>query len=473
MKKIIFALFLLTISFYAFSHPWKPGHFVIIDTDGGIDDFRTISIMLSSPDIRVLGITVSPGVLPAVETYSRVKAMLKNYYHEGIPVGINNNTAIKPANFEGARNFQWGTQNTASGDMATAANVIGYIYKNAADSIHFICLGSLNIIKTAQIIETFNTKTCEIIWSNSDIKKEGSFNHSLDREALREAIKTGVPVKMIDGASSREAAFGPLFSEKASTIPSPYPNEIIKSLNAQHKVFYDEIIPLWMHFPKMFKLADIEKVNVYTLNPEIKDQELAEAYYKIISGEIINQNQVINFSWRKEDYFPDVQPIMDETIKKYGKAEWIAETMANEMHRHLGVFAIMGTKMGIRAKEYFNAGIDEMKILSYAGTIPPFSCMNDGLQISTGATVGHGLISVSPDTMVRPVADFTYLGRTIRLSLKPEYGKKIASEVKELNRIHGLNSDIYWELIRKLAVKYWATFDRHEIFAIEEMGKAF
>ncbi|NJO68400.1 MAG: hypothetical protein HC830_03210 [Bacteroidetes bacterium] len=115
---------------------------------------------------------------------------------------------------------------------------------------------------------------------------------------------------------------------------------------------------------------------------------------------------------------------MDETVKNFGKNEWVAVTMANEMHRHLGVFALIGTKMGIRAKEYFNAGVDEMNITTYAGSIPPFSCMNDGLQVSTGATVGHGLITVSPDSMVRPVADFTYMGKTISVTLKPEFGKK-------------------------------------------------
>ena len=43
------------------AHPWKPAHYVIIDTDGGIDDMRAISIMLASPDIRVMGIIASGG----------------------------------------------------------------------------------------------------------------------------------------------------------------------------------------------------------------------------------------------------------------------------------------------------------------------------------------------------------------------------------------------------------------------------
>jgi pyrimidine-specific ribonucleoside hydrolase len=474
MRKSGFLLLFLLFAAQIFAHPWKPGHFVIIDTDGGIDDFRAISMMLASPDIRVLGITVTPGVLPASETYSKVKALLKAYYHEGIPVGLNENTTIKAANFEGAKKYSWGQADVdANANMLQALDVIRYIYTHSSDSIHFICLGSLNIVGSAMKIESFKGRTAEIIWSCSNVKNNGSFNYMLDKEAYKTATKLEIPMRMIDGASMRGSAFGTGFEEGLDRIHTAYAKEIKRSLAAEHKIYYDEIIPLWMHFPGMFTASVKENVPTIALNSSVSDNEIQEAYLKAIAGETINQNQVINFSWRKEDYFPDVQPIMDETIKKYGKAEWVAETMANELHRHLGVFAIVGTKMGIRAKEYFNAGIDEMKILSYAGSIPPFSCMNDGLQVSTGATVGHGLISVSPDTVVRPVADFTYMGRTIRLTLKPEYGRKIAGEVKELNKIYGLNSDIYWELIRKLAIKYWASFDRHEIFTIAEIGKVF
>ena len=39
--------------------------------------------------------------------------------------------------------------------------------------------------------------------------------------------------------------------------------------------------------------------------------------------------------------------------------------------------------------------------------------------------------------------------------------------MKEINFIYGLDSDIYWELVRKNSIKYWLQFDRHEIFDIE------
>jgi len=122
--------------------------------------------------------------------------------------------------------------------------------------------------------------------------------------------------------------------------------------------------------------------------------------------------------------------------------------------------------MGIRAREYFATGVDEFTVRSLAGSTPPLSCFNDGIQVSTGATPGHGLLTVVNGQPALPSAEFTYLNRTVRLSLKPEYAEKIISELKEFNFVYGLDSNTYWELVRKNSIKYWLSMDRHEIFDI-------
>jgi pyrimidine-specific ribonucleoside hydrolase len=95
--------------------------------------------------------------------------------------------------------------------------------------------------------------------------------------------------------------------------------------------------------------------------------------------------------------------------------------------------------------------------------------MNDGLQVSTGATPGHGLLSVKNDPVLSASAEFTYMNRKIRLTLRPEIAETISSELKEINFIYGLDSNTYWELVRKNSIKYWLKLDRHEIFIIEEI----
>jgi pyrimidine-specific ribonucleoside hydrolase len=184
----------------------------------------------------------------------------------------------------------------------------------------------------------------------------------------------------------------------------------------------------------------------------------------------VARNQVIkNMPADPSFYFDDIKPYVTDIIRKYGIDEWISGVIANELHRHLGVFSIVGVKMGIRAREYFNTGVDEFSAVSFAGSVPPLSCMNDGIQVSTGATPGHGLLTVKNDTPAKPSVEFTYMNRKIRLTLKPELTQKISSELKEINFIYGLDSNIYWELVRKNSIKYWKDLDRHEIFVIEEL----
>jgi inosine-uridine nucleoside N-ribohydrolase/formylmethanofuran dehydrogenase subunit E len=473
MKKLFLIVPLILILFFNLNaHPWKPRHFVIIDTDGGIDDFRAISLIMASPDVRVLGITISSGVLSANDCYQKVRALLLKNYHEGVPVGINESSEIVAANYTTAREFPWGDSIVNIANAHKAMDVLRNLYGHSSDSIKFICLGSLNIIgKASKEIPEFLSKTSAIVWSSKPLEDGQNFNFNLDKTALKKVRNLDIPIKIINGSSFSIDIFDDVFLEKLKTWKLPIYNDFAQSLHLGHAMYFDENVALWLHYPSYFDNTTNDKLTIYSGKTEIARDIIQNAYLKIITGETVVMNQVLNaFSMDSSDYFADVRTIMATTVEKFGKDEWVAEAMANELHRHLGVFAIVGAKMGIRAKEYFGAGIDEMSVVSYAGLIPPFSCMNDGLQVSTGATLGHGLISVANDSLVRPVGDFRYMGRTIRLTLKPFYAKKIASEVKELNAIYGINSNIYWELIRRLAIKYWAGFDRHKIFDIREIS---
>jgi pyrimidine-specific ribonucleoside hydrolase len=197
---------------------------------------------------------------------------------------------------------------------------------------------------------------------------------------------------------------------------------------------------------------------------------LRESTIKILKGETVPKNQVIKeFPRDPSFYFDDIKGSVTDIIDKYGMDEWSSGVLANELHRHLGVFAIIGVKMGIRAREYFDTGVDEFRTTSYAGSVPPLSCFNDGLQVSTGSTPGHGLLTIINDSSASPSAEFTYMDRKIRLTLKPEITEKITAELKEINFVYGLDSNTYWELVRKNSIKYWLGMDRHEIFEIKEI----
>ena len=95
---------------------------------------------------------------------------------------------------------------------------------------------------------------------------------------------------------------------------------------------------------------------------------------------------------------PAIEAMAERTIARWGKEEWRAVILTNEIHGHIGIYSTIGAKMGIYALELLSRlcnKAEELKVLSFAGSRPPISCFNDGLQISTGATLGHGAIEIA------------------------------------------------------------------------------
>ena len=476
MKRILLLLITLVINLTLFAHPWKPGHYVIIDTDGGIDDMKTITLLLASPDVRVLAITVSPGSLNADAVYIKVRSLLNSFYHEGIEVGINRNSGFKSPDFSVALNSVWGNEhglNINSG--ANAIRLIEDILSAEKTKVSFICLGGMSTVSQAmKEIPAFKQQVKEIIWSADGVSDINGFNFKIDKLSAENVLKEEIPVRIVKG-SDEEIFYDEETLKSISEIPTVYADKISGFFNSEktknHSYSFsgqDEMVALYLHSPELFKTETIDNDNE---NTPLNIPMLRVSLVKILAGETVAKNQVISeFPVTPSSYFDDIGPYVTEIIKKYGIDEWISGVIANELHRHLGVFAIIGVKMGIRAREYFNTGVDEFSAVSFAGSVPPISCMNDGIQVSTGATPGHGLLKVNTDTRAIPCVEFTYLNRKIRLTLKPELTEKLSAELKEINFVYGLDSNIYWELVRKNSIKYWLDLDRHDIFTIEEIN---
>lgn len=475
MKRILLLIIFLTTVLSVSAHPWKPRHYVIVDTDGGIDDMRAVSMLLASPDVRVIAITVSPGVLSSASAYIKIKSLLNSYYHNGLPVGVNRNSDFKSPGFPMAEKSIWGQEENIVESMAPdSKSVIRNALAAEKTKISFICLGGMSTAAEAlNEIPEFRNQVKEIVWSSVSPEDKKAFNYTIDKKGSEIVTESVIPVKMINGMN--DALF---FDEQTlksiSLVHNAYSEKITaffkKDMSTDHKYGYsanDELAVVWLHRPELF-LSETEKnVTGNSLNDLNSAKETA---VKILSGEYIARNQVIKeLPYDPAFYFADIEPSVTEIIERHGADEWTSGVIANELHRHLGVFAIVGVKMGIRAREYFATGVDEFMVTSNAGSVPPLSCMNDGIQVSTGATVGHGLLTVNNTPPAAASAVFTYMDRKITITLKPEYAEKIISELKEINFIYGLDSDIYWELVRKNSIKYWRDLDRHEIFIVEEM----
>jgi len=476
--KRLYSLFLTLIFTLTLSgHPWKPSHYVIIDTDGGIDDLKAITMLLASPDVRVLAITVSPGALSAENAYKKVKSLLNSFYHEGIPVGINKNNSRSRNEFPVALQTIWGDESRVNMEEAPGnIKLISEILSVEKTKISFISLGSMTTAYGALTeIPAFRKQVKEFIWSADGAADTKGYNYNIDKKASEKMLKQEIPVHIVRKYIDTDVVFyDDELIRSISTVNTAYAEKITEFFNSattkNHSFSYegtDEMVAVFIHYPDLFLNKIFGNISESIPSDFI---EIKESMLRILKGETINRNQVIRqLPVDSSFYFEDVGPVVTEIVNRYGIDEWTSGVIANELHRHLGIYTIIGVKMGIRAREYFNTGVDEFKATSYAGLISPLSCMNDGIQVSTGATPGHGLLFVRNDTVTRPAVDITYLNRKIRLTLKPELIEKISSSLKEYNFVYGLDSNIYWELVRKDALKYWLELDRHDIFIIEEI----
>ena len=181
---------------------------------------------------------------------------------------------------------------------------------------------------------------------------------------------------------------------------------------------------------------------------------------------------------------PAIEAMAERTIARWGKEEWRAVILTNEIHGHIGIYSTIGAKMGIYALELLSRlcnKAEELKVLSFAGSRPPVSCFNDGLQISTGATLGHGAIEIAKscaesregaDARVEAIFRFRAICGTeakemqLRVWLKEELRQQIAGDIANAVKQYGHTPD-YWLQVRRLALDYWQQWNRAEIFETE------
>ncbi|MCD6232127.1 formylmethanofuran dehydrogenase subunit E family protein [Candidatus Aerophobetes bacterium] len=102
-----------------------------------------------------------------------------------------------------------------------------------------------------------------------------------------------------------------------------------------------------------------------------------------------------------------------------------------DFHGHLGPFLVAGIKMGnLALKELNSTGYTDLKVEVETGTTPPISCLIDGIQISTGCTLGKGNILVKNK------------GKTKATFIKDKKKLEIELRAKILSLIKKENEDV-------------------------------
>ncbi len=485
MRKIFILITILLFNQIIWSQPLpvKLKHTIIIDTDCGIDDMRAISLLLARPEITIKAILSSDGSLSPKEGVEKICSLLHEFNKDNIPVACGDIVkGVNPSWRQFNRSIIWGSQTRGQVTDLNAADYLLEELRRENEKIILVCLGSLtNVAKVIKKDATLISKIERIIWYNESVKPLQGFNYECDKESADVLFKSNVRIDVIANLNKNNTLFDSsmfavceqLKTRLAIVLRNVFSQPLVfEKLQQNHFRLCDDLVALYITNPELFDINIItDELNV-RYNKDYDVQGVKEAIMDMINGIYISERNIVfnRFPVLHEMFNYDIRPIIDSAIARYGYDEWKANVMTDEFHGHLGVFSIVGAKMGIKARELFGVGADMLEVSTYAGTKPPYSCLNDGIQVSTGATLGMGTIHLATHGKTKPSAIFSYKGRSIRISLKKEYLEQVDADIKEGIMKFGLMDDGYWKLIRHNALKYWVEWDRNKIFDIEEIN---
>ena len=445
---------------------------------------RAISYLLARPEITIKAILFSDGSLPPVESAEKAASLLKEFNIDSIPLACGTILkGINPPWRQFNRQVNWGNEPVKLISALNAADCLTGYLKKGDEKIVLVCLGPLtNIAQSIGNNPELAKGVERIIWYNESVRPLKGFNYECDPGSAETLFKSGVRIDVISNLKKSDALFdtdiyticGQSKTRLATVLFNVHSQiAVLKKLQQNHFRLSDDLVALYLLNPELFSINTMtDRLNIrYCKDYDL--QGVKEAMSDMINGIYAPARNVVfnRFPVLREQFRYDIRPIIDSAIALYGYDEWKANVMTDEFHGHLGVFSIVGAKMGIRAREIFGVGPDMLDVVTYAGSKPPYSCLNDGIQVSTGATLGMGTIHLAADEIKKPSAVFTFKERSVRITLKKEYLDKVDSDINEGIVKFGLMDDGYWKLIRHNALKYWLEWDRNKIFDIKEIDE--
>ncbi len=469
--KLVRILFFLLISALIFINPVhshkRALYDIIIDTDCGVDDFRSMTYFLASRDFNINAITSVDGVFATQEGANYISMLLDKYQHQGIPVGQGreNNSDKK---YRSHAKPQWDRifPRPSNKTFPDAVEIMFTALKNSRKTTILVAMGPLT--NTADLLRKHPEilpKIEMIFWYSGFDDKPRGHNYSADPEAYEFLFENNIPMKIISGKGHEYSeAFVDIAKEIENSVYAETFVDFMQGFNLRY--YWDDIMPFYLIYTMLF---DEKRVypNVIIVEPK------PEAMFDILATTILNYDKpdegVIFNEVPTQGYMlrSDLHGHVEEILSAHGYQEFKIVALTSEIHSHLGIYSIVGAKLGLRIMEYLHVGLDEVRIISYAGQRPPISCLNDGLQVGTGATIGYGAITSEKTDNPKASAKVIYNNRKILFTLKPEIAEDIEQTIVNLVRTYGLNSEMYWDELRKISIEYWKNINRFEAFDIE------
>ena len=118
---------------------------------------------------------------------------------------------------------------------------------------------------------------------------------------------------------------------------------------------------------------------------------------------------------------------------------------ARKLHGHIGPYLIIGLKMGAAAKKALYISDTESKHLRAEVAVPlypPFSCLLDGVQVSTTCTIGNQRLSIKNSKSI----EATFTKENSSTIVKIKLAKEFSEELEQLHLQNQLDEAHAWGL---------------------------
>ena len=475
-------LFFCLIAHFAHAHTYRIS--VLVDTDMALDDTRALAMLLNSDMVDIPLIVTSDGAAAPQAGCENLKTLLK--YFEAEETKIAKGRVLgKPAPpwRQWSEDLKWpeprGVPAKTSAGRPASEEIVNTL-ESLDEEILYLCLGPLtNLAEAISLSPEIKDKISRLIYygAHPDNPLPG-WNTNRDPDSARFVFDSGLKIYSMSLPEEKLLQFDQSLYKKiegmdtaaARLVASIHASSIVRKLLSEgHFFVWDEMTVIYLNRPSLFKFVPAARGSNVMCLAAFKNEGVCDTYLKLLGHaadfHLSPRHSVVLKAFPSDLslFREDVSPYVKKIIEKYGLEEWKACLLTNEFHRHLGIYSLIGAKMGIRAREILEAPFDTLRVTSLAGSSPPPSCMNDGLQVSTGASLGRGSIQIS-DQKPQPAATFLYKNKKLTLKLKRAWVDKIRGDIKKtLKEFGGLNPE-YFSRIRKLSIHYWLALDRQDIF---------
>ncbi|MCF8299159.1 MAG: nucleoside hydrolase [Saprospiraceae bacterium] len=275
MTRILVLIFCI-IFLNTYSYSDKAKFNVIVDTDCAIDDLRTISFLLASPDFNVVAITTTDGILHPKEGYVKVKALLNKLNRPDIPLAYGKQIHQNPSFCRDlCKNVDWGDEkNIEEPPRALATELIIKTINTEVNPVIVLCLSSLTNIQAVISNKSLNKKV-KFLWYCGDYRNKNCMNYKMDSLAAEAFLNSNFQKYILSNNKEDDFVFDEVFYNKICEVNSIYTqaiktshssNDVQNNIKSGFYELWDDLLPVFLLYPELF-YEEENSNNTYSVIP--------------------------------------------------------------------------------------------------------------------------------------------------------------------------------------------------------------